>query len=140
MARKKKEFPPLRSGLERTVKDQLDKLGVKYEYEPRKIEYRRRVVSGICGKCGHYIVYQKKHYLPDFILENGVVLEVKGRLTASDRAKLLAVREQHPDIDLRLLFGANNKINKNKQERYMDWAARHGIMASVLIVPASWTR
>lgn len=140
MPRKKKVFKPLRSGLERTVKDQLETAGIGYEYESEKIEYRRRVVSGVCGKCGHFNVYQKRKYTPDFILANGIRIEVKGRLTAADRAKLLAVKEQHPDLDLRILFGANNKLNKNKPQRYMDWASQHGIRAAILLVPQSWMK
>jgi hypothetical protein len=111
--------------------------GIKFEYEPEKIEYRRTVVRGIC-KCGNERVQQRRWYIPDFVLENGIRLECKGRLTSQDRAKLMAVKEQHPELDLRMVFGANNKINKNKAKRYMQWAAENKIKASVLVVPDSW--
>jgi hypothetical protein len=135
----KPEFKPLRSGLERDVRQQLEDAGIKFEYEPEKLEYRKQVIRGIC-KCGNERVYQRRWYIPDFVLENGIRLECKGRLTSQDRSKLVAVKQQHPEIDLRLLFGANNKINKNKQKRYMQWAAENGIKAAVKEVPESWLK
>jgi len=141
MSRKKNksQFKPLRSGLEREIRDQLEKAGIKFEYEPEKIEYRRQVIRGIC-KCGNERVYQRRYYIPDFVLENGIRLECKGRLTSQDRAKLVAVKQQHPTIDLRIVFGANNKLNKNSQKRYMAWAAENGIRASIKEVPESWMK
>lgn len=138
--RRTRTFKPLRSGLERTIKDQLDKSGIGYEYEPEKIDYRTRVVSGICGKCGHFIVYQKRRYTPDFVLANGIRLEVKGRLTSKDRSKLLAVLEQNPKLDLRLVFGANNKLTKNKPKRYANWASENNILFCIKEVPQSWLK
>lgn len=140
MAKRKQRWKPLRSGLEREIHEQLTKSGIKFEYEPYKIPYRRRVVMGVCGKCGEFNVYQRQNYLPDFVLENGVVIEVKGRLTARDRSKLLAVKSQHPEIDLRIIFGANNKLNKNKPKRYMNWASENNIKAAIKMIPESWLR
>jgi hypothetical protein len=139
MAKKRTKWKPLRSGLEREIHDQLVASGIEFEYESEKIEYRKPVIRGVC-KCGNTKVYQRRNYIPDFILENGIRLECKGRLTSSDRAKLVAVKQQHPEIDLRILFGANNKINKNKQKRYMEWSHENGIKAAVKIVPESWLK
>jgi Phage endonuclease I. len=138
MAKKKKaRWKPLRSGLEREVFEQLEKSGIGFEYEPEKLEYRRIVVRGICN-CGSTKVYQRRYYTPDFVLENGIRLEVKGRLTSADRAKLEAIRKQHPDIDLRMLFGANNKITRNKEKRYSDWASDNKIKFCIKQIPESW--
>jgi hypothetical protein len=134
-----KKFPPLRSGLERRHYEQLKESGIKFEYEPEKITYRKRVVKGIC-KCGNRDVYQEKNYIPDWVLENGIRLESKGRLTAQDRAKLVAVKSQYPNLDLRIIFGANNKINKHKAKRYMEWASEHGFRAAVGDIPKSWLK
>jgi hypothetical protein len=139
MSRNQKKFKPLRSGLERKHFDQLKESGIGFEYEPEKIEYRRRVVKGIC-KCGSTTVYQQKIYIPDWVLENGIRIESKGRLTSQDRSKLVAVKQQYPDLDLRIVFGANNKINKHKAKRYMEWAAENGIRAAVGTIPASWLK
>lgn len=135
----KPKFKPLRSGLERRHYEQLKESGIKFEYEAEKIEYRRRVVKGVC-KCGNTDVYQRKIYIPDWTLENGIRLESKGRLTSQDRAKLVAVKQQYPDLDLRIIFGANNKINKHKAKRYMEWAAEHGFRAAVGDIPKSWLK
>lgn len=136
----KGKFPPLRSGLERLHYDQLKESGVKFEYEPIKIEYRRRVVKGVCKKCGHEEVYQRKIYIPDWVLENGIHIESKGRLTSQDRAKLMAVKQQHPTIDLRIVFGANNKIHKAKAKRYAEWASENGFKFGIKVIPQSWLK
>lgn len=141
MSRKKKnKFLPLRSGLEREHYEQLKDSGIGFEYEPEKIEYRKRVVKGICPKCGCSDVYQRKNYIPDWVLENGIRIESKGRLTPQDRAKLMAVKQQYKDLDLRIVFGANNKLNKAKAKRYMEWASEHGFRAAVKVIPASWLK
>jgi hypothetical protein len=137
--RNKNKFKPLRSGLEREIHDQLTGVGIEFGYETEKIEYRRPVIRGIC-KCGNPKVYQRRYYTPDFILENGIRLECKGRLTSADRSKLVAVKLQHPQIDLRMLFGANNKIDKNRPKRYSDWASENGIKFAIKVVPESWLK
>jgi hypothetical protein len=50
-----------RSGLEEKVADLLTNLGVKYEYESKRIPY-----TLMCN------------YTPDFLLPNGIFLETKG--------------------------------------------------------------
>jgi len=64
-----------RSGLEGKVADLLSSLKVSYEYESRKLAY--------VLEC---------NYIPDFLLPNGIFLEVKGRLTSEDRRKMKAVK------------------------------------------------
>lgn len=68
-------------------------------------------------------------YTPDFeLLGSGVYVECKGKFTAEDRAKILWVKEQHPDLRLVMLFQrANNFIRKGSKTRYRDWCEKHGI-------------
>jgi hypothetical protein len=140
MSRKNKnKWKPLRSGLEREIHDQLVEAGVEFGYETEKLEYRKRVVRGIC-KCGNTDVFQRKTYTPDFILANGIYIEVKGRLTSQDRSKLLLVKQQHPNLDLRIIFGANNKIHRDKQKRYAQWASENGIKFGIKQIPESWLK
>ena len=88
-----------RSRLEEKVADLLVELGVKYEYETEKISY----------------VIEHK-YSPDFILPNGVYLECKGYWDSADRKKIKAVKTQHPDLDLRMVFQAPyNTISKKSE-------------------------
>ena len=83
-----------RSGLEQQVADLLSSLKVKYEYESTKVPY--------ILQC---------NYTPDFLLPNGIYLEVKGRLTVEDRRKMLAVKKSNPELDIRFVFQA--PYNKN---------------------------
>ena len=86
-----------RSGLEKDVANLLTELGVTYEYESTKI------------------AYQISHnYCPDFVLKNGVLVETKGHFSQEDRRKMVAVKTQHPDLDIRLCFqnAAVNVLNE----------------------------
>lgn len=72
---------------------------------------------------------KKRKYKPDFkIEETSVVIEAKGYLTARDREKLLLVREQHPNVNLVLLFmDSRKRLNKRSPTSYADWCTKHGI-------------
>ncbi|MEK9986098.1 MAG: hypothetical protein VW879_15285 [Opitutae bacterium] len=112
-----------RSGLEEKVADLLVELGVKYEYESTKVPY----------------VIQHT-YCPDFILPNGIWLECKGYWDAKDRRKLKAVKEQNPDIDLRMVFQAPyNKIYKGSKTTYASYCDKLGIpWCSFVNIPLKW--
>lgn len=87
-----------------------------FEYESKKIPF---------------VVSESRVYIPDFILPNGIHIEAKGYLRREDRKKLLLVKEQHPDLDLRLVFQcASNKINKRSKTTYGQWATKHGFLFS----------
>lgn len=54
-------------------------------------------------------------------------IEVKGYWKASDRAKHIAVREQHPDKTIYFLFAnSKNKLNRNSKTTYAEWCDKHG--------------
>lgn len=112
-----------RSGLEEKVADLLVNLGVKYEYETLKVPY---VIE--------------HNYNPDFILPSGVILECKGHWEAEDRRKIKAVKEQHPELDLRMVFQAPfNKISKKSKTTYAKWCDRHDIpWTSFTNIPLDW--
>ena len=97
-----------RSGLEEKVADLMVELGVKYEYESTKVPYQIQ-----------------HNYTPDFLLPNGTYLECKGYWEAEDRRKIKAVKEQHPEIDLRMVFQAPfNKISKKSKTTYAQWCEK----------------
>jgi hypothetical protein len=101
-----------RSKLELDVSRHLALAGVPFKYENIKLKYR---------------VEELRCYTPDFDLGNGIVLEVKGYFRATDRKKLLLVKQQHPDLDLRLVFQqAQNKIHKSSKTTYADWCKKYG--------------
>jgi len=100
-----------RSQLEEKVSDLLCELGISYEYEPTKVPYQ--------------IMH---HYSPDFLLPNGVYLETKGYWDAADRRKMKAVKEQNPDLDVRMVFQAPfNTISKKSKTTYAKWCEKHKI-------------
>lgn len=94
------------------------------------------------------IVYQPKPrtYKPDFIFQKKdggtMAIELKGVLTVQDRTKLKCVIEQHPELDLRIIFQrAENKIRKGSNTSYSDWAEKEGIpWAEGDILPTAWLK
>lgn len=80
-------------------------------------------------------------YTPDFVLPNGILVECKGYLPASDRRKLLAVLEEarYQGLELRLVFqDASRKLTRSGKATYGDWATRHGIPWAETMIPPSW--
>ena len=111
-----------RSGFESKLAHQLKRSGVDFEYETLSIEYQRLST-----------------YTPDFILPNGIIIEAKGVWTVEDRAKHLLVREQHPHLDIRMVFmQAGNKINKKSKTTYAMWCEKKGIKYADKVIPKSW--
>lgn len=112
-----------RSGLERKIADLLSSLGVEYEYERNAVPY--------VLKC---------NYTPDFLLPNGVYLEAKGHLGPEDRRKMIAVKKQNPELDIRFVFQApHNKIYKGSKTSYAKWAEKNGFLwAHYHAIPIEW--
>ena len=106
-----KKTSKFRSTLERRIATLLMTLGVSYEYESEKISY----------------VIQH-HYTPDFVLPNHVYLEAKGYWDPADRRKILAVKRDNPDMDLRMVFQSPyNTISKRSKTTYAQWCEKHEI-------------
>lgn len=113
-----------RSGFEQRVLEAAADAGAAFEYEPASIPYAHHVL---------------RRYLPDAVLANGIVLELKGRFTAADRTKMLLVKRQHPTLDIRIVFqNANAKLNKTSKTTYAKWAEANGFPYSHQIIPAAW--
>ena len=113
-----------RSGLEERVSEELDKSGVKYEYETQKIKYR---------------VEEDRTYTPDFILPNGIIVETKGRFTTADRKKHLLIKKQHPELDIRFVFqNSRAKLYKGAKSTYAQWCDKQGFMYADKSIPEEW--
>jgi predicted nuclease of restriction endonuclease-like RecB superfamily len=113
-----------KGGFEPKIARQLRRQKVKFKYEVDRLPY---------------VVY--KNYVPDFTITtpNGkIYLEVKGYLRPQDRVKMAAVKATNPDIDLRIVFGADNKLNRFSKMRYSDWAKKYGIPYAVKTIPIEW--
>jgi len=112
-----------RSKLEEKVAALFDELGVIYEYESTKIPY----------------VIQH-NYTPDFLLINGIYLETKGYWDSDDRRKTRNVKEQHPEIDLRMVFqNPYNTISKRSKTTYAQYCDKLSIpWTSFKNIPIDW--
>ena len=84
----------------------------------------------------------RKNYWPDFVCVrpdgHTFYIEVKGYFRPEDRTKLRAVIQEVPRPDIRLVFGANNKISSKSKMRYSDWCDKYGFPYSVGTVPKEW--
>lgn len=73
----------------------------------------------------------KKNYVPDWKVKENIYIETKGYFDSEDRAKILAIIEQHPKIQIYLLFqDANKKIHPKSNTTYGDWCKKHNILYS----------
>lgn len=117
----------VRSGLEDKVCKDLTERGVAYEYETVKLKYVKPLSNHT--------------YTPDILLKNGVILELKGRLTAQDRMKMSLVKKQHPDLDIRFLFSnSKTKIIKGSPTTYGMWCDKNNFPYCDKAVPDDWLK
>lgn len=114
-----------RSGFEEDFKKDLESRGIAHNYEQMKISWLDSKV---------------RRYTPDFLLlESGIIIETKGRFTASDRRKHLEIKKQHPDLDIRFIFQrATTKINRGSKTSYGDWCDKHGFKWAEKVIPEEW--
>jgi len=121
---KPKKVGIYRSSSEKRVSKQLKKNNIKFTYEKVKIEWED--------------LYYRK-YTPDFILENNIIIEVKGYFKVSDRRKQLYIKEQNPDLDIRFVFdNSKAKIYKGSKTTYASWCTKYGFLYCDLEIPKEW--
>ena len=115
-----------RSGLEYTISIYLKKRNHAFKYEAIKIEWED-------------LAYRT--YTPDFVLNNGIIIETKGRFIAADRRKHLAIKKQHPKLDIRFVFtNSKCKLNKGAKSSYADWCIKNGFRYYDRIIPEDWLK
>jgi len=111
-----------RSSLERRLDIEIEEGGFEALYEPVRIPY-----SLAC------------HYVPDYVLPNGIVIEAKGYFTSTDRRKMRVVKEQYPNLEIRFVFGrAANRLNKRSHTSYARWADTKGFLWANRSIPRDW--
>lgn len=116
-----------RSGLEEKVGAQLERLGIKAEYETTKIKYLKPAKNAT--------------YCPDFILPNGIIIETKGRFITQDRQKHLLIKDQYPHYDIRFVFSnSRQKISKQSKTTYAMWCEKHGFLYADETIPTEWLK
>lgn len=125
MPRHRKTPQGYRSMFEQRVAERLIEQGVPVVYEAIKLDY---------------VVPSKEHkYTPDFILPSGIMVECKGRLTLEDRQKMIQVRKDNPDEDIRFVFqNPMNKISKGSGTTYARWCNMNGFIWAKQYIPEEW--
>ena len=102
---------------EANVAKQIKRSKVPFKYESEKIPF---VIAS--------------HYKPDFILSTPlgrVYVECKGYFRPDDKRKLVAVKRQHPNLDIRILFYQHRPA-------YIKWAEKNGFKYAVEKIPREW--
>src|SRR6267154_3185218 len=106
-----------RNAFERRIDSQLFKSNLKYEYETKNIPY---VLAG--------------HYTPDFIIDTPtgrILVECKGYFRPEAKRKMVAVKKQHPELDIRILF-------YSLKVQYIKWAEKNGFRYAIGKIPKEW--
>lgn len=115
-----------RSGLELRISTSLKEQGIDFKYESVKIEWED-------------LAYRT--YTPDFVLGNGIIIETKGMFTTADRRKHIAIKKQHPNLDIRFVFeNSKRKLRKGAKSSYAEWCIKYGFKYYDRIIPEDWLK
>lgn len=83
-----------------------------------------------------------RNYNPDFkvVRSDGSILyiEAKGVLDRESKAKMLAVRDAHPEATFVLLFPPYPSLSKKRAMEYAKWCNKHSFDFSIGTIPARW--
>lgn len=113
-----------KSGFERALAAQLSVSKVEWTYEDQAIPY---VLHGT--------------YHPDFhLVASGVLIEAKGLLDRESKRKMIAVKTQHPELDIRFVFMDGNKKIPGSKQTHGQWATKNGFVWAEREVPQEWLR
>lgn len=117
-----------RSGLEEVIGESLTLQGVRFDFEKLIIVFS--------------VPARKSKYKPDFhLLDNGIIVETKGRFVTKDRQKHLLIKEQHPHLDIRFVFSRSKAtISKTSKTTYAMWCDKHGFKYADKVIPDAWLR
>jgi len=114
-----------RSGLEEDVAKALTAAGVPFTYEEVKVKYIKPASEHI--------------YTPDFVLDNGIIVETKGRFVMADRQKHVLVKRQQPHLDIRFVFAnSKQKLYKGSRTTYGQWCEKNGFLYADKVIPEHW--
>ena len=107
----------MKNKFEKRIYNQLKRRNCTFKYECEKIPYV------LC-----------RHYIPDFVITTAtgkIYIECKGYLRAEHKAKMVAVKKQHPEMDIRILFYAGRPSN-------VRWAEKNGFKYAISKIPKEW--
>lgn len=109
----------MRNEFEKKLARQIRRAKLKVKYEAEKVPY---VIAG--------------HYIPDFIIDTPlgkIYVEAKGYFRPEAKRKLVAVKRQHPAMDIRIVFYADKPA-------YVRWAIRYGFRYAIGSIPSEWMK
>ena len=118
-----------KSGFEKRVSRQIEDAGLSVQYETDQITYTWPE--------------RQATYTPDFKLpkQGGFFyVETKGRWDVDDRQKHLLIKDQFPDLDIRLCFLSDGRLYKGSPTRYSEYCEKHGLRYSLKHIPEDWLR
>ncbi len=104
---------------ERKILNQIEGSGLNVRYEGEKIPY---VLAG--------------HYIPDYVVvtpTGKLYIEAKGHFRPEAKRKMVAVKRQHPELDIRIVF-------YRYSAKYERWAIKTGYKYAWNEIPEEWLR
>lgn len=114
-----------KSGLESKIAAQIEDAGHTVRYELTKLKYD--------------IPASIHTYTPDYVLDNGIIIEGKGLFEPADRQKHLLIKRQRPELDIRFVFSRSaSPIYKGSPTSYADWCKKFGYLYADKIIPYEW--
>jgi ribosomal protein L39E len=114
-----------RSGLEEKVANALTEAGIPFTYEKTKVKYIKPA--------------SEHQYTPDFVLDNGIIIETKGLFTAIDRQKHILVKRQHPHFGKEKgISNSKQRLSKASRTTYGMWCEKNGYLYADKMIPEHW--
>jgi len=81
---------------------------------------------------------QKRFYKPDFVLDNGIIIETKGYFYSDDRTKHKLIKKQHPDLDIRFVFMNPDAKGQASKVSNAQWCEKNGFKYARMRLPKEW--
>ena len=77
-------------------------------------------------------------YTPDFVLDNGIIIEAKGFFRYLEQRMHRSIKEQHPELDIRFIFSnINSKVQRSKLT-CGEWCEKHNFQYAQENIPIEW--
>jgi hypothetical protein len=113
-----------RSMFEIGIAKYLSQRKIGFEYEKKRLPY----------------IPKPRVYTPDFyLIDQDIYIEAKGHFDKGDRVKMLLIKQQYPDLDIRIVFlNSKNKIYRGSKTTYSMWATKYGFPWAEGAIPEEW--
>lgn len=81
-------------------------------------------------------------YLPDFVLTkkdgSKIYIEAKGFFDYDAQRKMVAVKTQHPELDIRMILYKDSPLRKGSKLYYSGWCEKNGFPYAIREIPEEW--